>query len=550
MNSLRLLSRYGGATAVAVAVIAATATLGSVSSAAAKDTLVIAIPGLPQGVDLDKHVSPQTWTMAAQLHASGLEWQLGPYPFGTGAFYDPNNLPGYAYPVGYTNQYTEPGIMDACDSSADGKVMTYHIRPGVISAAGNEFTADDVIWRIDRERKRPIIYALISKLFNLDKAKFEKVDKYTVKITNDTPAPLTCPGLTNFYYPWPDSKAIEAHSTKEDPMGDAWIATNAGGFGAYSVTEWTPGKRAVMEANPHFFRGAPKIKKIIWQVVPESSGRLALLEQGKVDIAEELSPDEILALKDSKVARGVAIRGNRQMWLILNNKEKPFNDVRVRQAINYSIPRDEIVKNVYHGMAKAWSGVISDVTPGYVNAKPYDFDPAKAKKLLTEAGYADGFETDLVFSGGVPEMENLAVILQSSLAKLNIKLNLKKLPVAAHADTVMSHKSTMALWIDSPIQPDANYVIGLMYSSGPLALVNYSNFADPQVDKMEDEGATIADPQKRIDFHKVVQQRIQEEAAFGWSVEPYYRIGIAKNLEGFHWYTTQYYEVYQMSFKE
>src|SRR4029078_13215641 len=100
---------------------------------------------------------------------------------------------------------------------------------------------------------------------------------------------------------------------------------------------------------------------------------------------------------------------------------------RGREAINSSIPRDEIVKNVYHGMAKAWSGVISDVTPGYANAKPYDFDPSKAKQLLADAGYADGFETDLVFSAGVPEMENLAVILQSSLAKLNVKLNLKKL---------------------------------------------------------------------------------------------------------------------------
>ena len=139
------------------------------------------------------------------------------------------------------------------------------------------------------------------------------------------------------------------------------------------------------------------------------------------------------------------------MWLILNNKMKPFDDVRVRQAINYLVPRDEIVKNVYHGMAKAWSGVISDVTPGYENLKPYDFDPDKAKKLLADAGYADGFEADLLFSAGVPEMENLAVILQSTAGKLGVKLNLKKLPVAAFSDTVQSKKAQMALWIDSPI---------------------------------------------------------------------------------------------------
>ena len=150
----------------------------------------------------------------------------------------------------------------------------------MISAAGNEFTADDVIWRFDRERKRPIIYALISRLFNLDKAKYEKVDKYTVKLTNPTAAPLACPGLTNFYYPWLELDGDQEARHRRRPYGDNWIATHAGGFGAYNVTEWTPGKRAVMEANPHYWRGAPKIKRIIWLVVPEFLGRPGAAREG------------------------------------------------------------------------------------------------------------------------------------------------------------------------------------------------------------------------------------------------------------------------------
>lgn len=515
---------------------------------AAKDTIVIAIPGLPQGVDLDKDIGPQTWTMAAQLQEWGLQWQMGPYPYATGAYYDPTHVPGYSYPVGYSNQHTEAGIMTSCDLSPDGKTITYHLRHGVISAAGNEFTADDVVWRFKRERERPIIYALISRLFNLDKATVEKIDKYTVRLLNPTAAPLGCSGLTNFYYPWPDAKAIETHETKADPYADKWIATHAGGFGAYYVKEWTPGKRVVMLANPHYWRGVPKIKRIIWLVVPDSSGRLALLEKGTVDLAEDLSPDELAALKNSPLARPVAIRGNQQMWLILNNKMKPFNDIRVRQAINYLIPRQEIVKDVYHGMAKPWYGVISSVTPGYENLKPYKFDPAKAKKLLDEAGYAKGFEADLAYSAGVPEMENIAVILQSELAKLDVKLNLKKLPVAAFSDLVQSKKAQMALWTDSPIQPDVNYVINLVYTSGPLSLVNYNQFSDPLVDKMIETGASILDPKARLEHHKGVQERIQEEAAMGWVVEPYYRVGLSRNIQGFHWYTTQFYLISQISF--
>lgn len=509
---------------------------------AAKDTLVIAIPGLPQGVDLDKHISPQTWSMGAQLHDWGMDWEFGPYPYDTGAYYDPS-IPGFEYPIGYTNQNMSPSLMTGCDISDDGKTITYHLREGVVSAEGNEFTADDVIWRFDRERERPIIYALITRLFNLDQAEYEKVDKYTVKLTNPTPAPLGCAGLTNFYYPWLDSKAIEAHSTPDDPYGDNWIATHGGGFGAYHVTEWTPGKRAVMDANPNYWRGEPQIKRIIWLVVPESSGRLALLQKGTVDIAEALSPDELASLENSDVARPVAIRGNRQMWLILNNEMKPFDDVRVRQAINYLIPRESIVNDVYHGMAKEWSGVISSVTPGYQDLHPYTYDPEKAKQLLEEAGYGDGFEAELVYSAGVPEMENIAIALQSALAELNVKLNLKKLPVAAHSDMVQSKQAQMAFWIDSPIQPDVNYVINLVYTSGPLSLVNYNKFSDPTVDEMIKSGASIVDPQERLEHHKGVQERIQEGAAMGWVVEPYYRMGISRDIEDIDWNTTQFYRV-------
>ncbi|MGD9535679.1 MAG: ABC transporter substrate-binding protein [Alphaproteobacteria bacterium] len=536
------------ATMAAIAFVAAASFGRSEPATAAEDedTIVIAIPGLPQGVDLDRHIGPQTWTMGAQLYALGLEWEFGPYPYGTGKYFDPDKLPGYAYPIGYTNQHTVGGIMESCETAEDGKTVTMHIRPGVMSAYGNEFTADDVIWRIERERKNPVIYFLINRLLNLHEADWKKIDKYTVQLTNATPMPLGCPGLTNYYQSWHDSKAVEAHKTADDPNADNWIATHGGGFGAYQVTEWTPGKRVVMEANENFWRGPPKIKKIIYLVVPESAGRLALLQKGRVDMAEDLSPDEVMALEGSDVAEGVAVRGNRQMWLTLNNEMKPFDDVRVRQAINYSIPREQIVDNVYRGMAVPWNGVISSVTPGYENLKPYGFDLDKAKALLAEAGYENGFTADLAFSAGVPEMENLALILQSTLSKLGINLNLKKLPVAAHSDLVQTRKAQMALWIDSPIQPDVNYVVNLVYTSGPLSLVNYSNFNDPEVDRIIETGAGILDPQERLEHHKGVQQRIQEKAAFGWSVEPYFRIGVSKRLKNWRWYTTQYYQVHEM----
>ena len=238
------------------------------------------------------------------------------------------------------------------------------------------------------------------------------------------------------------------------------------------------------------------------------------------------------------------------MWLILNNLTKPFDDVRVHQAINYAMPREDIVNSVYRGMGAPWHGVISSVTPGYENLKPYTFDLEKARQLISDAGYGDGFEADLAYSAGEPEMENLAIILQTSMAKIGGKLELKRLPVAAHSDLVQTRKAQMAFWIDSPIQPDVNYVVNLVYTSGPLSLVNYSNFEDPMVDELIETGAGIVDAEQRLEHHKGVQQRIQEQSAFGWTVEPYFRIGLSSNLKGWRWYTAQYYKLHEVEFVE
>src|SRR5271155_5962941 len=109
MNKPDRLSVTSSLLGIAGAIFATVWLLGAAPALAAKDTLVIAIPGLPQGVYLDKHIGPQTWTMAAQLDDWGLYWESGPYPYGTNAFYDPTNVPGFEYPVGYTTQKNAGG---------------------------------------------------------------------------------------------------------------------------------------------------------------------------------------------------------------------------------------------------------------------------------------------------------------------------------------------------------------------------------------------------------------------------------------------------------
>ena len=195
------------------------------------------------------------------------------------------------------------------------------------------------------------------------------------------------------------------------------------------------------------------------------------------------------------------------MWLILNNKMKPFDDVRVRQAINYLVPRADRGERP----TTAW--------PRHGTPSPTSRPDTKTSSLTTsirtrpkapgEAGYADGFEADLLFSAGCRKWRTWR-----SSCKHRRQVGCQAKPEEASGRSVLRHRSSkkaqMALWIDSPIQPDVNYVVNLVYSAWPLALVSYDQFSDPAVDKLIETGASIVDPKARLEHHKGVQAKIKK----------------------------------------
>jgi peptide/nickel transport system substrate-binding protein len=421
----------------------------------------------------------------------------------------------------------------------------YHLRKGVKSAVGNEFTADDVLWRVERAHTMKAIGSFLQNAANADDPKqWQKVDDHTVRIVSDKPMPLICKILTNLYWYWYDSTEAKKHATADDPWASNWAANAVVAFGPYQIKSWEAGRRVVMEANPNYWQGVPAIKRIIYQVVPESANRVALLRQGKVDLVEGLSPDEAVGLASAPGVRVAAVRGNQSIYLVMNNSKAPFDNEKVRQAIDYAIPRDQIVADIYRGLAVKWEGVMPSVYPGYVEFSAFKTDIAKSKQLMQEAGAGAGFPITLAYSAGDPVQENIGILMKSTLAQLNIAVELRKLPVAAHSDLVQSKKADFALWIDFPIQPDPNYSLRLLYLTGNA--VNYQNYHDPEVDRILQEGASIVDTAERNAAHKPAEERIHDSATLGWIAEPFYVNAMSDKLEGWKWFTTQYYKVSEM----
>ncbi len=516
------------------------------SVAQTKDTIIIAIPGTPQGVDLDRQSGPQSWTMAAQIIELGAEWKPTTYPYAPTPGADPTKIPGFTYPD-FRDQEVMPGIVENCELSADGKSAVYHLRKGVKSAVGNEFTAKDVLWKVQRAHDLKAIGTFLQNAANApDPKQWQQVDDHTVRITSEKPMPLICKILTNLYWYWYDSTEAKKHVTADDPWATKWASTSLVAFGPYSIRSWEAGNRVVMDANPNYWQGEPKIKHIIYQVVPESASRLALLKEGKVDLIEGVSPDEAVSLASASNVRVAAVRGNQSIYLVMNNAKAPFDKVQVRQAINHLLPRDQIVRDIYRGLAVTWQGVMPSVYPGYVEFHDYPYDVAEAKRLLAEGGYGEGFHTTLTYSAGDPVQENVAVLLKSQLSQVDIILDLRKQPVAAHSDLVQAKKADFALWIDFPIQPDPNYSLRLLYLTGNA--VNYQNYSDKEVDRMLEEGASIVDTAQRNAFHRPTQEIINKSGTLGWIAEPYYVNAMSAKLEGWKWFTTQYYKVGEMSF--
>src|SRR6202047_4409485 len=135
------------------------------SLAQTKDTIIIAVPGTPQGVDLDRQSGPQTWTMAAQVIEPGAEWKPTTYPYAPTPGADPTKIPGFTYPD-FRAQQMVPSLVENCDLSADSKNAVYHLRKGVKSAVGNEFTAKDVLWRVERAHELKAIGTFMQNVAN------------------------------------------------------------------------------------------------------------------------------------------------------------------------------------------------------------------------------------------------------------------------------------------------------------------------------------------------------------------------------------------------
>src|SRR3984893_2611478 len=359
--------------------------------AATSTTLVIAAPATPQSLDCNFDVSLGAFEAIAALYDNLLEFTKIPDPQQPSAFRediaDHSELPAGLAVQGKLAQSFE---LDPA-----GKFIRFQLREGVKSNWGNELTAEDVKWTWDRKFALGALGAFFLSTLGLENKDGVKVEgKYTVSINLDNPNPLLAKLQPNLYNPIYDSTKCKQESNADDPWARKFLENNSAGFGPYRLEQLQRGQQAVFKARDDYYRGKPARDTVIFREVPTSATRASLLQGGAVDIAQYLQPLEIIKLRGEKGVAVDSVDASFMIWLELNAQIEPFGNPKVRKAMNFAFPQEQVLKTVFQVLAAPLNGCMPNIYAGFTDQFwKYRYDPEMAKALLKEAGFASGFKT-------------------------------------------------------------------------------------------------------------------------------------------------------------
>jgi len=419
-----------------------------------------------------------------------------------------------------------PWLAERWEVSPDGLTFTFYLRKGVKFHDGAEFDAYAVKANADRWADPNVRVPLRGQL-PLKGA--EVVDKYTVKIYFDKPY---APALRAFawYLLITSPKVIEKY-------GNSTI-TEAIGTGPYKFVSWEKGKRIVLEVNDNYWGDKPYIKRIEWLIIPDATTRVAALLAGDVDFAYNLPPTDMERVRGAGLQIVTPV-SNRIMFIAILPKG-PLADPKVRQALNYAIDKKAIIDGVLYGLGVEARAPLPPHFFGYVEMPPYIYDIEKAKRLLAEAGYPQGFKVTLLHpTGRYLQDKQVAEAVQAYLSKIGVQVELRTMDwpsfVAELRKPLAETKHDMVLLGWGPGVADAHLTLyGQFHSSQAppkgLAAAHYSN---PEVDALLDQAARELNEAKRLELYKKAIETIWWDAPWIFLYTQKWFYGASANLKNF-----------------
>ena len=398
---------------------------------------------------------------------------------------------------------THPGLAVSWSNPSPTEWLM-KLRKDVKFHNGSKFNADDVIFSFNRVKTWDKS-GFKGKVSAIDKV--EKIDEYTVKFTTPKPFPVFLRKLT--YVSILDKESLEGKN-------DQWIGLNPIGTGPYKLTSWSKGDHIKMDVNKDHWRGVAKFDKVLFRPLTNNATRVAAILSNEVHIINRVPVVDVNRVKSNDKLDFFVQPGLRLIYLQMDQDrdkspfikshdgKNPLKDVRVRKAIYYGINEDAIVKYVMKGFAKPAAQLSPAAVFGHdASIKRADFNPEKAKALLAEAGYPDGFEIQLDSPNNrYINDAQIAQAVASSLAKIGIKVKVNATPKSTFFKETGKLNSSFFLigWASS--DGDASSILdGVVHTYNAdtgYGRYNRGRYSNTKVDALIEESAGIMDPAKRL----------------------------------------------------
>lgn len=435
--------------------------------------------------------------------------------------------------------------------SSDGTKYTFKVRPNVTFTNGNPVNAKALEYSYQRALLGPGYASLVMNMLTVkDPSQLRAVDDSTFEITLEKPNPMANKLLPLTVLDIMDPTVSQQQATADDKWANKYYKTNVVGTGPYvkSSTTWQAGSQYLLEPNPKYWNPS-KVKNagVLMKYVASADDRLLLLQRGDLDLAFGLPAKNLDQLKSAKGVKLWTFPSRNTNYMVLNSHIKPFDDVRVRQAIAYALPYDTLIKNVLYGFGKPLKSVVAAGMPTSDESLwPYTNDLQKAKSLLADAGFANGFRSSLAVSVSRAEDADTAVWIQSELAKVGIQIDVQKLSDADYRAKQAADQLPMFIeywysWANDPFYQ----MFWLLQSQNKFT--NLSHYSNPQVDSLIAQGMYNTNDSQRTQISKQVQQIFDRDVPLILLYQRDFVIAGRDNVTGVSVYPDQYLRFWELS---
>ncbi|MHB0882118.1 ABC transporter substrate-binding protein [Paenibacillus sp. SEL1] len=439
----------------------------------------------------------------------------------------------------------QPGLAESWEVSPDGLVYTFKLRQGVKFHDGSDFNAEAVVFNFDRWADPKSPYKFEGDSFDYYDSMFgpegsrvikevKAVDANSVQFTLNKPQ---APFLQNIAMP---SFSISSPKAIQEKKAD--FKSNPVGTGPFVFKEWKRNDTITLEKNPNYWKeGQPKLAKIIVRSIPDNTARFNALQNGEIDLMEDLNPDDAKQLDGNSDLVKIERPSFNVAYIGFNLKKKTFNNPKVRQALNHAVNKQAIIDALFAGQAKPAVNPMPPTLWGYNDSiQDYAYDLDKAKSLLAEAGFPNGLPEPLTFYAMpvsrpyMPDGKKVAEAIQADFEKIGVKVNIQSPEWATYLDDVKAGEKDdlyMLGWNGDNGDPD-NFLYTLL-DKDTIPGNNRSFYVNEELHKILVKAQVEVDQDKRAEMYKQAQVIIKQDAPWIPLVHSTPLMAGKANLKGF-----------------